>query len=537
MTAAEPGFIEGRIIGACNRVFAARKATANAAVTFAQVNATVQTGMATELKLSSDLKLELLILQVVHGFYLGLLREVLEQDVPVPAGFEAQSLLCPADLEHTLGEIRRWLRLLDLAITPAMVRQALTERVDRELAAALLRYYVRQRSHTDFTRDKTDFVASFLYRYPRIEGLWDRRGYSPEGPEPAAPPFESALLEILGDSPLPELSSDAARNLREFNSMRAQVESFRHFSALIDSGIIQKSRHIKHALGAALYHPHTLAVIAPYNTFLGNRFTELFRAATAHIRSFAEQVQSRSGSVQGIIAGDVTLNHLREVREEEILATEYLRAQEKLRHIIKLEKAVDSRLQAGVLPARSAALPAAGQLQAGIIRSRADQLLAPKPVNSEEESRLRSIQDAICSCVRESDPHSRHLAPLAFANIVLSPAEADACCAGYLRETSFRGDNARALVRLVAVSARMTAEMENLESRQNSMYLWRPHAERLHHLLAAGEQARMDTKRVIQLATQRGLLEKVKTLNASMQKLEEKCEAVTGLLTFFEQRG
>jgi hypothetical protein len=47
----------------------------------------------------------------------------------------------------------------------------------------------------------------------------------------------------------------------------------------------------------------------------------------------------------------------------------------------------------------------------------------------------------------------------------------------------------------------------------------------------------MDTKRVIQLATQRGLLEKIKTLNASMQKLEEKCEAVTGLLAFFEQRG
>jgi hypothetical protein len=490
--------------------------------------------MAAESKLPSDLKLEFLVLQVVHGFYLDLLRQALEHDVPVPPGFDARSLLRPVDLEKALGEIRRWLRLLDLAITPAMVRQALNQRVDPDLAAALLRYYVRQRSESDFNRDKADFVASFLYRYPRVEGQWDSRGCLLGGVEPAALPFENALAEILGDSPLPEFSSEAARNLREFKSMRTQVESFRHFGALIDSGIIQKSRRVKYALGTALYHPHALAVIAPYNAFLGNRFTELFHVAAAHIRNFAEQAQSTSGGLQGVIAGDVTLNHLREVRAEEILATEYLRAQDKLRHIIKLERAVDARKQAGLGPARPPLT--AEPLQAGIVPNRTEQLLTPKPVDSEEEIRLRSIQDAICSAVKDSDPRSRHLATLAFAGIVLSPAEADACCVDYLRENSFRGDNARALIRLLAVSARIATEMDGLESRQNSMYLWRPHADRLYQLLTACEQARIEVKRVLQVATERGLIEKVKILNASLHKLQEKRDAVAARLSLFENR-
>ncbi len=57
----------------------------------------------------------------VHGFYVGLLEALLGHPVPVPhevssgpGGAVTQSL-------ETLG---RWINLLDLAITPVMVRDA-----------------------------------------------------------------------------------------------------------------------------------------------------------------------------------------------------------------------------------------------------------------------------------------------------------------------------------------------------------------------------------------------------------------------------
>ena len=42
-----------------------------------------------------------------------------------------------------------------MAITPAMLRQALTPDTDSEVAEALLRYFVRRREASDVNRDKT----------------------------------------------------------------------------------------------------------------------------------------------------------------------------------------------------------------------------------------------------------------------------------------------------------------------------------------------------------------------------------------------
>jgi hypothetical protein len=75
----------------------------------------------------------------------------------------------------------RWLHLLDMAITPAMLRQALTPETDSEVAEALLRYFVRRRQPSYINRDKTDLIATFLYRHPRVQGQWEQRGYGLDG--------------------------------------------------------------------------------------------------------------------------------------------------------------------------------------------------------------------------------------------------------------------------------------------------------------------------------------------------------------------
>jgi len=152
-----------------------------------------------------DPKWELAILATVQGFYEKLLQESVGGEVPVPAGLEAISLQSDGSVLETLSTMHRWLRLLDLAITPAMLRRAFTPETDPEIAEAMLRYFTRNKEITDVHRDKTDLVVTFLYRHPRVPGQWERRGYGLDGSLPLSP-FEIALLEILADADIPSLS-------------------------------------------------------------------------------------------------------------------------------------------------------------------------------------------------------------------------------------------------------------------------------------------------------------------------------------------
>ena len=62
-----------------------------------------------------------------------------------------------------------------LSFYGAMLRHALTPDTDSEVAEALLRYFVRRREPSEVNRDKTDLIATFLYRHPRVHGQWQQR--------------------------------------------------------------------------------------------------------------------------------------------------------------------------------------------------------------------------------------------------------------------------------------------------------------------------------------------------------------------------
>ena len=132
--------------------------------------------------LAEDLKFELAILATVQGLYQKLLRDQLNGEVPVPSGLDENALRqTDGDLPETLSRMYRWLHVLDMAITPAMLRQALTPDTDSEVAEALLRYFVRRREPSDVNRDKIDLIATFLYRHPRVQGQWQQQGYGQIG--------------------------------------------------------------------------------------------------------------------------------------------------------------------------------------------------------------------------------------------------------------------------------------------------------------------------------------------------------------------
>jgi hypothetical protein len=506
--------------------------------------------------LAEDLKWELTILEVVHGFYSSLLQEEMKDELLVPSGIDAESLHDPsADIAHSVAHLRRWMKLLDMAITPAMIRETLTANIDQDLAEALLRYYARKRSHTDFDRDKTDFVATFLYRHPRVPGQWDLKGYALDGIAPV-PPFEIAAIEVIGDSDLPDLSSAHDRLLNEFEHMRDEVDGFRQFEEITDSGIIPRARKLKLELEDCFYHPRSLAVIATYNAFFGRRFDELFKSATTHIKSYAVKSQQAGGSVSSRVHGDVTIKHLADVEDSKIMKTEYRNAQEQFRHVAKLKKAVDARTKPEAQPASAYAAaqpsaipqptiqvaPSASAVANPAGPSIATQMTAasaaPTAKFSEgvELSKLKSVEESIRAFVRVANPKFRQIVPMKFGNFTLSPAEADAYCADHLDETSFRADNARALVQTVAIVARISSEIEELKQKQNSLHLWKVHGESIGYLLKETQRVMSDATRVMSLAQQRGLGEKASAISTSLQRLQTKSVEASELIHYLSSR-
>jgi hypothetical protein len=495
--------------------------------------------------LTEDPKWELAILATVQGFYEKLLQTSVQGEVPVPAGLEAISLQEDGDVQDTLSKMRRWLRLLDMAITPAMLRLAFTRDTDPEIAEAMLRYFTRTKDSSPVHRDKTDLIVTFLYRHPRVAGQWERRGYGLDGSLPLSP-FEIALLEILADSDPPLLAEDQVQLLRRFDPLLEQIVKFRDLNALIESGIIQQVRELKQSLDVAFYHPGVLATIAPYNAAFGKRFDELFHDTTSQIKNFAEALQEQGGSILGTVDGvDVTIEHVAAMEEVELLKLDYLQATDKFRRVSQLKKVLERRPPIRrkpqlVVPLSSPAAPASKPaavppkpvtarrpvLDVRAMRS----AVTPQQITA-EETKLLKVEESIRIFVRVADPKCRQIVPMRFFNLALSSAEADAYCADFLEEKSLRAGVARVLLRLVAVCARMTTEIEELKRSENSPSIWKLHADSLLALLEVARASGEHADRMTALSTQHGSKQEVSAIQASVGKLHDSSEAAVLILT------
>ena len=331
--------------------------------------------------MAEDLRFELAILATVQGFYQKLMRDALGGDVPIPSGLDEDALRhSERELPTTLSRMYRWLHLLDMAITPAMVRQALTPDTDSEVAEALLRYFVRRREPSDVNRDKTDLIATFLYRHPRVPGQWQQSGYGLDGALPLSP-FEIALIEILADTDVPSLPEEHVQLLRRFDPLREEIDRFRDFNALIDSGIIGRVRELKQWLDSSFYHPGVLATVSAYNATFGKKFDELFVKALNEIKNFGQALEEMGGTILTTVDGvEVTVEHVAAIQEKQLLQADYGGALEKFRRVSKLKKELDRRP-----PIRRALLTPTGQTS----RPTSGSAAAPKPAKWLQKPRRR----------------------------------------------------------------------------------------------------------------------------------------------------
>ena len=486
---------------------------------------------------------ELLDLAAVHAFYLDLLENTLGHAVPVPA--QVGPAASGADTPHqSIAAMKEWLDLLDMAIAAPLLRDGLKVSTSPETAEALLRHFIRKRSESDVDRDKADFVATSLYRL----SVAPNRQFVPENVEMPTE-FEEHIHEMLAGEEF-ALPAEHAQLLREFPFIVQEIEEFRDFDQLMESGVVQRVRDLKQRFRQSLYHPRVLAVVAAYNVFFGKRFDELFRQTARQIKKFAEKVQEQGGSISTRVEGDVTIKHLADVEEDSILKAEYGKAQERFRTISKFKKAVDkrsaSRPPASGPPPRPAAQPEGTTPWASSTAPPAAPPLEPMfvpasaPVHAHEaagtfnplieEGKLRAMHDSIFNFMQAADPRSASVFPLRRGAINLFPAEIEAYRNEYVGEKSFRADYATAMRQLVALQACIMTELQDFQDKQNSAYLWKPHADSLTFLLSAAQKLQQQCDTVLATAQQRGLAEKINSLNASLQRLRAQVQnAAKGL--------
>ena len=499
---------------------------------------------------SQDPLRDLLELATVHGFYVDLLQRTAGHPVPIP-----RQPVQGDRVTQSLTTLRNWIDILDMAITPLTLRDALKLLGRGDALEALLRYYVLKNSHRDSDRDKTDFVASYLYRHP---AEWRQRKISAltESDDAAtlsiakAQEFEEELANILAGTEIAALPQEHQQLLREFEFLYHEIEDLRHFDALMDSGILQRVREMKAAFGQSFYHPRVLANVAVYNTFFGQHFDKLFAQAAEQIKTFAAKTQEEGGSILSRVEGDVTVKNLAEVEEQKILKAEYGTAQEHFRKVSKFKKAVDKRrsgrpaaapvaVAAPAATATPAAAPAAAAaaapsttFPAGVepaFTAASQQAAAPAAAGM-EPGKIRTVLESIRNFVKVAERGADNIVPLRGGNVVLTPAEVEAYRSDFGQEKSFRADQANFYMDEVALHTRMMHELAEYKAKRSSAYLWKPHADSLTYLLTASAKCIESGKGLLAMAEQRGLGDKVKSLSGSMDKLRAQMQYVAKAL-------
>ncbi len=491
--------------------------------------------------MAEDLRFELAILATVQGFYQKLLRDTLGGNVPIPSGLDEDALRhSEHELPNTLSSMYRWLHLLDMAITPAMLRQALTPDTDSEVAEALLRYFVRRREASDVNRDKTDLIATFLYRHPRVPGQWEQSGYGLDGALPLSP-FEIALIEILADTDVPSLPEEHVQLLRRFDPFIEELNRFRDFNALIESGMIGRVRELKQWLDSSFYHPGVLATVAAYNTAFGKKFDDLFVKALGEIKTFGQALEEMGGTILTTVDGvEVTVEHVAAIQEKQLLEADYGSTLEKFRRVSKLKKELDRRppIRRSLLTPAGQTTRAVGSAAAAPKAAKAAAAAAKAPAKapvfqppaitaqqlSAEESKLRRVEESIRVFVRVADPKYRQVVPMRFFNLTLTASEADAYNAAFLEEKSLRAEVARTLIRLVSICARISTELEELKRSQKMSSLWKLHADSVVVLLDMASTTTEEAGSVAKTAEQGASGTAARAIHESVKKLRNQSD-------------
>ncbi len=458
-------------------------------------------------------------LSEVHFFYLYLLENTFGEEIPVSG-----------QIAHDTDALRRFVLLLDLAVTPQMIRSGFQAEDHRKAARALLRFYAQKPHRRREDRDKVDVVATVLFRasFPEFSG----RGSLNEDPSVAS--FGEMLSEIYATvkvaPPLPE----HVQLVRRFELLREEASTFRSFNELNDSGIIHRVHAIKQTLGPSFLHPSVLSIVVGYNAYFHKIFDNLFAKATEEMRTFAAQID-RDNAIAPVDDRDV-------VDESAPMEKDALRQLSHVRRTIENDRrqhrnlpALLSAIKGFQEDAAPEAPPPPKTPEAGSrgVQTEATGYVTPSStlsVAQAEAAELDTVKAAIRSFVRTSEVRGAQVVPLPDGSIQLTDAESEAFHVDYGDEKSFRADYCAVIVDMVAIDARLNAQLAAFEKTRQTPYNWMPHADALAYLLAQGKNASSHAMDLAALAQQRGLHEKADALYASIEKIRPRGRAAVDAL-------
>jgi len=507
---------------------------------------------------------ELQDLSEVQRFYVSLLEPCLGHPVLVPAEVK-EAASSPSGDPESINALKYWLDLLDMAITPPMLRETLKQEPKSRIAHAMLRYLVAKASSRANDRDKCDCVITFLFREPASDSA--RQWQRPEIDSSfhhlslAALTFEGEIYRALGDVHFEPMPAAQVQLLGEFEYFHQELEEFRRFDQITDSAMVQRVRELKQSLGKSFYHPDALAAIAVWNDVFGRKFDELFHDATKQIKTFAEHVTREGGSILSRVEGDITVQQLSEIKTQQILAEDYQNAQDQFRKVSKYKKAVDHKKVARPAAPVSAFAAAAGAPHPGapsvpttfaaasvpqptapvnipapprIQERQQAEVIAVAPSaavqNAVQEGKIHSTKETIKNHVRSADTKFANLVPIRKNNMTLTPAEVEAFRVDYGVEKSFRADYANILMLLVSYHARMIIEVDEYRQKSNSAYLWKPHADALGYLLSTFQRLSLEADQLKRTARQRGLQDKAAAVETTLEKVKKYAHTVSETL-------
>ncbi len=232
------------------------------------------------------------------------------------------------------------------------------------------------------------------------------------------------------------------------------------------------------------------------------------------------------------------------LEDGELLKIDYGTALDKFRRVSKLKQALERRppirrmsyfasvpTPAAARKARPAvaAMPPARPQRPAVDVQAMRSAVTPQQIST-EETKIRQVEESIRIFVRVADPKFRQVVPMRFFNLTLTAAEAEACSADYLEEKSPRGAGARVLLRIVAVVARMSTELEELKRAENSPSLWKLHADSLVTLLEVAATLSEKASRVSAEAASPGQGAAGENIKVSLQRLNQRCTLIADTL-------
>ena len=208
----------------------------------------------------------------------------------------------------------------------------------------------------------------------------------------------------------------------------------------------------------------------------------MFSAAAVEIRNYARQLEELGGSILTTLDGvEITVEHVAALDEKTLLNVDYVAAFEKFRRVSRLRKELERRppLRRNQTAFMSA-VHAVGAGGAAAAPARqfvyAPPAITPQAV-AVEEAKVSRVEEAIRVFVRVADPKFRQIVPMRYFNLTLNQAEIDAYTAGYLEHSTPTAEAARILLQMVALTARITTEMEELKRGINGSTVWKLHAD------------------------------------------------------------